>query len=154
MSGKILAPLGGTVCPLADVPDPVFSQGMMGPGVAIDPQGEGEVDVVAPIAGTIAKVHPHAVVIRGDKVNVLVHLGLDTVKLEGQGFTVHVADKDKIEAGQKLITWSPQGIRDKGLNPICPIIFMDTGVQVEYTLDAAQHPAIEVGEQLAQVPAE
>ena len=60
----ISSPMAGDVHPLADVPDPVFAQGLVGPGVAIVPIGEAEVTVVAPIAGRIVKLHPHAFVIQ------------------------------------------------------------------------------------------
>ncbi|MES6461709.1 PTS glucose transporter subunit IIA, partial [Cutibacterium acnes] len=81
----ISSPMAGDVHPLADVPDPVFAQGLVGPGVAIVPIGEAEVTVVAPIAGRIVKLHPHAFVIQAEGFGVLVHLGIDTVQLDGRG---------------------------------------------------------------------
>ncbi|MDO4613786.1 MAG: PTS glucose transporter subunit IIA [Actinomycetaceae bacterium] len=128
----ILAPLAGTLAAMEDVPDPVFAQGLVGPGVAIVPAEEGDVDVLAPLAGKIAKIHPHAFVIMAGSVNVLVHLGLDTVKLEGEGFTVHAATGDRVEAGQRLITWNPGEIRSRGLDPICPVVFMETTATIDY----------------------
>ena len=77
----ISSPMAGDVHPLADVPDPVFAQGLVGPGVAIVPISEAEVTVVAPIAGRIVKLHPHAFVIQAEGFGVLVHLGIDTVQL-------------------------------------------------------------------------
>ena len=74
--------------PLSETPDPVFAGEMVGPGVAIDPD-PGETTVVSPIAGKVVKVHPHAFVVLGaDGVGVLVHLGINTVRLEGKGFEV------------------------------------------------------------------
>ena len=76
--------------PLSESPDPVFAAEMVGPGVAIDPD-PGEATVVSPIAGKVVKVHPHAFVVLGaDGVGVLVHLGINTVRLEGKGFEVLV----------------------------------------------------------------
>ena len=81
----VLAPLAGRLLPMSELPDPVFAAEMVGPGVAVDPTDTGEpVTVLSPIAGTLVKVHPHAFVVLGpDGVGVLVHLGLDTVRLEG-----------------------------------------------------------------------
>jgi glucose-specific phosphotransferase system IIA component len=95
----VLAPLPGRVVALADVPDPVFAQQMVGSGVAIEPaRGQGPLTVVAPISGKILKLHPHAFVIFGEKATgVLVHIGIDTVKLEGDGFTLIAAEGDTVD---------------------------------------------------------
>ena len=86
----VLAPVEGRAVPLEDVPDPVFSQGMVGYGAAIDPP-RGVIDAVAPVSGKILKLLPHAyIVMTPDSVGILVHLGLDTVQLNGEGFTTHV----------------------------------------------------------------
>jgi len=86
----------GVVHLLSDVPDPVFAQGVVGPGLALEPIGAGGQDVVAPIPGRIAKLHPHAFVIASDDVTVLVHLGIDTVQLNGAGFVTHAAEGDEV----------------------------------------------------------
>ena len=81
----VLAPVSGRAVALADVPDPVFSAGMVGYGAAVDPP-RGIVDAVAPVSGKLIKLMPHAYIILGaDNTGVLVHLGLDTVQLGGQG---------------------------------------------------------------------
>src|SRR6476620_3129995 len=101
----ILAPVAGRAVPLEDVPDPVFSQGMVGYGAAIDPP-RGVIDAVAPVTGKILKLLPHAyVVMTADNVGVLVHLGLDTVALSGAGFSTHVKEGDTVTAGQVVITY-------------------------------------------------
>ncbi|MFC4556192.1 PTS sugar transporter subunit IIA [Georgenia faecalis] len=126
MTLTVLAPLSGTVVAMADVPDPVFAGSLVGPGVAIDPERSGPVDVVAPVAGTIVKLHPHAFVILTDEgKGVLVHLGLDTVQLEGAGFTLHAAEKDVVEVGQKLVTWDPAEIEAGGRSPVCPVVGLE-----------------------------
>ena len=119
----VLAPLPGRLVAMADVPDPVFAAEMVGPGIAIDPD-PGEVTVVSPIAGKV-KVHPHAfVVLAPDGVGVLVHLGIDTVKLEGRGFEVLVTQGSAVEAGTPMVRWDPSTIAD-GMSPLVPVVAMD-----------------------------
>ena len=122
---SVLAPVGGRAVPLQDVPDPVFSQGMVGYGAAIDPP-RGVVDAVAPVSGKILKLLPHAyIVMTPDNVGILVHLGLDTVQLNGEGFTTHVSQGDDVTAGQVIITYDVPSVEAKGLNPIVPVVVMD-----------------------------
>jgi PTS system glucose-specific IIA component len=121
----VLSPIAGRAVALQDVPDPVFSQGMVGYGAAVDPPHE-VVEAVAPVSGTLLKLMPHAfVILTPDNVGVLVHLGLDTVALEGEGFTTHVTQGDAVEAGQPIITYDVPAIVAKGLNPIVPVVVMD-----------------------------
>ena len=124
-STQVLAPVGGRAVPLADVPDPVFSAGMVGHGAAIDPPRE-VIDAVAPVSGKLLKLMPHAyIVMTPDNVGVLVHLGLDTVSLNGDGFTAHVSQGDQVTVGQVLITYDVPSVEAKGLNPIVPVVVMD-----------------------------
>lgn len=121
----VLAPVAGRAVPLSDVPDPVFSAGMVGYGAAVDPPQE-VVEAVAPVSGKLLKLLPHAyVIMTADNVGVLVHLGLDTVALHGEGFTTHVTQGDDVTAGQKVITYDVPAIAAKGLNPIVPVVVMD-----------------------------
>lgn len=122
---QVLAPVAGRAVALQEVPDPVFSAGMVGYGAAVDPP-RGVVDAVAPVSGRILKLMPHAyVVMTADNVGVLVHLGLDTVQLNGEGFTAHVSQGDEVTAGQTVITYDVPAIEAKGLNPIVPVVVMD-----------------------------
>lgn len=122
---QVLAPVAGRAVLLSDVPDPVFSQGMVGYGAAIDPP-RGVVEAVAPVSGKLLRLMPHAyVVMTSDNVGVLVHLGLDTVALKGEGFTAHVSQGDDVTAGQLIITYDVPAIEAKGLNPIVPVVIMD-----------------------------
>jgi len=122
---SVLAPVAGRAVPLQDVPDPVFSQGMVGYGAAVQPH-HGVVEAVAPVGGKLLKLLPHAfVVMTSDNVGVLVHLGLDTVQLKGEGFTAHVVEGDTVAAGQLVITYDVPAIVAKGLNPIVPVVVMD-----------------------------
>lgn len=121
----VVAPVRGRAVLLQDVPDPVFSQGMVGHGAAVDPPRE-VIDAVAPVAGRILKLMPHAyIIMTPDNVGVLVHLGLDTVALAGEGFTAHVSQGDEVSAGQVVITYDVPAIEAKGLNPIVPVVVMD-----------------------------
>lgn len=121
----VLAPVAGRAVPLHDVPDPVFAQGMVGYGAAIDPP-RGVIEAVAPVSGKLLKLLPHAyIVLTPDNVGVLVHLGIDTVKLNGEGFTAHVSQGDDVTAGQLVITYDVSSVEAKGLNPIVPVVVMD-----------------------------
>jgi len=101
---SINLPLKGIVQAVTDLPDPVFAEKMMGDGVAIDP-----IDNVlyAPFAGQITQIHNshHAVTLQQGDVELLMHIGLDTVALKGRGFELHVAEGDQVEQGQPLITF-------------------------------------------------
>jgi PTS system glucose-specific IIA component len=122
---QVLAPVAGRAVLLQDVPDPVFSQGMVGHGAAIDPP-RGVIEAVAPVSGKLLRLMPHAyVVMTPDNVGVLVHLGLDTVALKGEGFTAHVSQGDDVTAGQLIITYDVPAVAAKGLNPIVPVVIMD-----------------------------
>ncbi|WP_371152486.1 PTS sugar transporter subunit IIA [Buchananella felis] len=127
MTLQISAPLAGKVVSLDEVPDAVFSQRIVGPGIAIQPAIDGsESRVVAPVAGKIVKFHPHAfVIMTAEGKGVLVHLGLDTVQLKGEGFTLHAAEKSEVEEGQLLVTWNPKDIEEGGRRTVCPIIALD-----------------------------
>lgn len=121
----VTSPVAGTVAPMADVPDPVFAEAMVGPGIAVHPE-DGAADAVAPIDGTIVTLHPHAFVVAGDDGRaVLVHLGIDTVKQQGEGFTLHVAKGDAVRAGQPVVGWNPDAVREAGYSPIVPVVALD-----------------------------
>ena len=122
---EIQSPLVGTVLALADVPDQLFAQGAMGPGVAIEPPAE-LVDVVAPIDGTLLQVFPHAfVVVADDGLAVLVHLGLDTVQLKGEGFTAFAEKGDSVVAGTPIIAYDVPAIRAAGLSSVVPVVVLE-----------------------------
>ena len=121
---QVLAPVPGRVLALAEVPDPVFAGEMVGPGVAVEPTGE-VVTAVSPIAGRLVKLHPHAYVVLGDGgVGVLVHLGIDTVRLEGRGFELLVAEGDTVAAGDPVVRWDPASVED-GMSTLVPVVVMD-----------------------------
>ena len=129
---QILSPCPGRVIAMTDVPDPVFAQEMVGPGVAIEPAVEpdgGPTTVVTPIAGKVLKVLPHAFVVMGGGIGVLVHLGINTVRLEGEGFEVLVEQGSSVEAGDPMITWDPSALPTtaggQDVSPVVPVVLMD-----------------------------
>lgn len=125
MTTHVLAPVPGQVVALPDVPDPVFAQGMVGHGAAIDPPHT-VIEALAPVGGKLLKLMPHAyIVLTPANVGVLVHLGLDTVALNGEGFTTHATQGDDVTAGQLIITYDVPAVVAKGLNPIVPVVIMD-----------------------------
>lgn len=122
--------MDGTVIDLANVNDPVFSGKMMGDGLAIEPTGN---VVVAPCSGTVTVVFPtkHAYGFKQDNgVEVLLHLGIDTVELEGKGFESFVNVGDKITAGDKVATMDLDYIRSQG-KPTTSMMIFTSGEQVE-----------------------
>lgn len=107
---SLVAPVDGVLIPLEDLPDPVFSGRMMGDGIAVDPIGS---VLVAPCAGKVVQVHraKHALTMRTDSgVSILLHIGLDTVSLNGKGFQSLVKDGDRVEPKQPLIEFDLDAI--------------------------------------------
>ena len=119
---SIYAPLTGKRIPLIDVPDPTFSEKMMGDGLAIDPT-EGK--VVAPIDGEVTLTFPtkHAIGLKSKSgIEILIHIGLETVNLDGEGFEVHVNEGDQVSIGDPLVTFDFELIKRKAASVITPII--------------------------------
>jgi PTS system N-acetylglucosamine-specific IIA component len=122
---SILSPVAGLRQEVSDVPDPVFAAGMVGPGAAITPH-HGKQTVVAPIDGRLAKLYPHAFVIVSDLgPGVLVHLGIDTVQMNGDGFTTLVSEQEQVHAGDDIITWDPEYVEDSGRSSMCAVVVLD-----------------------------
>jgi len=122
----VLAPVAGTVRAMSEVSDPVFAGEIVGPGLAIDPSGHGVVTAIAPISGTLVKLHAHAYVIVAEGTRgVLVHLGIDTVQLAGEGFTRHVTEGDTVAAGDVVVSWTPSEVEAGGRSPICPVVALE-----------------------------
>ena len=118
----LLAPLEGWVSPLGEVPDPVFADKMMGDGLAIDPTGS---VLCAPCDGEIILLHAalHAVTLRAaNGAEILMHIGLDTVALGGQGFTSHVTKGQMVRAGEKLISFDLDGLARAARSLITPVV--------------------------------
>ena len=116
------SPLTGQARELSTAVDPVFAQGVMGQGVLIDPT-EGE--LVAPVDGIVSVLFPtkHAIgLVSTDGVEILMHIGMDTVNLDGKGFEAHVTQGDHVKAGDKLISFDISAIREAGYPVETPVI--------------------------------
>ena len=114
--GEVLAPVSGVRVELGNVSDPVFSQGLMGVGLGIVPRSD---VVYAPVSGTIVATTKtnHAISLTSDGgVEVLVHVGVDTVMLRGAGFSRFVEKGDHVEAGTALITFDRSAVAEHGLD--------------------------------------
>ena len=123
---KIYAPSTGEYVKIEDIPDPVFAQKMMGEGFGINPT-EGE--VVSPIEGKVDNVFPtkHAVGLKAENgLELLVHIGLDTVQLDGKGFEVLVESGDDIKIGDPLIRFDLEYINNNAKSIISPIIITNS----------------------------
>ena len=119
---RIESPLQGRLIPLSEVSDPAFASGAMGRGAAVaDPEGR----VVSPVDGEITVLFgsKHAIGIHGtDGTDILIHVGVDTVKLEGKHFIAHVMQGDKVKRGQLLIEFDPAAIRAEGYETTTPVL--------------------------------
>lgn len=116
----------GEVVPIAEVPDPTFGEEILGKGVAIRPTSG---RVVSPVSGTISIMFDtgHAVsILSDDGVEILIHIGLDTVKLKGKYFTVHCKADDKVKPGDLLIEFDKAGIASEGYETITPVVICNT----------------------------
>jgi PTS system glucose-specific IIA component/PTS system N-acetylglucosamine-specific IIA component len=123
----VLAPIAGTVVPLAEVPDPVFAGQMVGSGAAVEPPAGEMFDVVSPVAGKVVKLLPHAfVVVESSGRGVLTHVGIDTVKLKGEGFKLLIAQGDTVEAGASVMRVDPTAALAAGYSMVSPVVVLDT----------------------------
>ncbi|MFC6651154.1 PTS sugar transporter subunit IIA [Paenibacillus rhizoplanae] len=124
---EIYAPVSGQSVPLTEVPDETFAGGHMGQGIAIEPI-EGR--LTAPFDGKIAHVvkTSHALILEHPSgLQLLMHIGIDTVSLKGNGFISHIASGDEVKAGQTLIEFDLEMIRSAGYRTITPVIVTGSG---------------------------
>lgn len=118
-------PVAGRVLPLSEVPDEMFAAGTMGPGIAVEPTGD---TIVAPADGTVASVFPtgHAIgLVLEDGTELLIHIGIDTVTLKGEGFQTLVTAGQTVTEGTPLVRFDAAKIRAAGLSTITPIIVLN-----------------------------
>lgn len=136
---EISSPLTGEAVSLEKVPDEAFATKCMGDGLAIEPT-EGK--LVAPFSGTVAHVikSKHAVILEHDSgLQLLMHIGINTVSLKGEGFTTHVDTGDKVKAGQLLIEFDLDLIKRNGLPTITPLVIANSDdFTAEYTYKPVQ----------------
>jgi glucose-specific phosphotransferase system IIA component len=103
----------------------VFAGEMVGPGIAIEPS-PGRTTVVAPVAGTILKLHPHAFAMAtADGLGILVHLGINTVRLDGAGFELVATEGSTVSAGDPMVTWDPSGITGDDITTTVMVVVLD-----------------------------
>ena len=146
---EIVAPLSGEIVNIEDVPDVVFAEKIVGDGIAIKPTGN---KMVAPVDGTIGKIFEtnHAFSIESDSgIELLIHVGIDTVKLDGVPFTAHVKEGDRVQAGDLLIEFDRQAILDAGYDLASPIIISNSDDCRE--IDTVASSAVEAGQPLLSV---
>ena len=120
---EVLAPVSGQAVPLGEVPDEVFAEGMAGEGGAIVPGASGE--AVAPLSGTLVKLFEggHAFGIETDGgVELIVHVGLDTIEMRGNGFEKLATEGDWVEVGQPIVRFDLDEIKNSGYDPVTPVV--------------------------------
>lgn len=125
-TNDLYAPMAGKAVSITEVPDPTFAEGMLGNGIAIEP-AEGK--VYAPCDATVDMMFTtgHAVSLVADfGAEILIHVGLETVSLEGKPFTVHAANGDKVKKGQLLIKVDLEAVKAAGLQTITPMVICNT----------------------------
>lgn len=144
----LLSPTDGLVAALADVPDPVFSVGMLGAGCCVWPD---EGVVCAPAAGVVGAAMPHAVGISTGDVEVLVHVGVDTVEMGGKGFELLVRQGQRVEAGQALVRFDREAVAAAGHSD-CVVVTVTNSADMA-AVELAAEPGAEIwsGEPLLRV---
>lgn len=121
----VTSPVTGHVIGLADVPDPVFAGAMIGPGAAVRPALRVS-EALSPVDGIVVSLHPHAFVVVDERGHgVLIHLGIDTVQLDGEGFELLVAKGETVARGRPLVRWDPVAVEAAGKSCVCPVIALD-----------------------------
>ena len=122
----LYAPISGRAVPISEVPDPTFAEGMLGNGIAIEP-ADGKVYAPCDASVDMMFTTGHAVSLVADfGAEILIHVGLETVGLEGKPFTVHVANGDKVQKGQLLIEVDLEAVKAAGLPTITPVLICNT----------------------------
>ena len=123
---ELIAPLTGVMVPIEVVPDPVFARKMVGEGFSIDPLST---ELLAPIAGEVADLQPsgHAVTIRSDDgLEVLLHIGLDTVKMAGAGFTPRVTVGQRVDAGDPLVDFDREMVASQAKSLLTQVVIANS----------------------------
>lgn len=146
LTEEVYSVADGQVVALEQVKDPVFAQKMMGDGFAVEPANG---NIVSPVSGTVSSIFPtkHALgIVTEPGLEVLVHIGLDTVSLEGKPFTVHVAEGQKVAAGDLLVTADLDAIRAAGRETSTVVVFTNgdaiKSVKLEKTGSLAAKTAV------------
>lgn len=132
----LLSPIAGKVIPLSEVKDPTFANGLLGAGIAIEPSSD---RVVAPADARVEAIFPtgYAVALHTeDGLDILIHVGLNTIQLEGKHFKVHATEGDLVEKGQVLIEYDCAAVAAEGFDETVPILLCNsvefTAIESEY----------------------
>lgn len=145
----IKSPVSGKKVELNAVSDPVFSQKMMGDGIALEPTSN---EFVAPVSGELTSVFPtkHAYCLVSDEgVELLLHIGLNTVELGGEYFDCHVKQGQHVRRGEKLVTVDLQALKDRGYSVVTPLIILNSGQY--HKISVAKQNVFQAGEPLLEV---
>lgn len=132
----IKSPMNGNYVPLEEIPDPVFAEKMMGEGFGIEPT---DGVVAAPVSGVIMQVFPtnHAIGIKTDNgIEVLIHIGLETVAMEGKGFEGFVSEGDRVETGDKLVTFDIDLVKKEANSTISPVIITNSDELESFNIES------------------
>lgn len=144
-AGTVLAPVTGKAVKLEDVSDPVFSSGAMGKGCGVEPEGE---CVYAPVSGTLTAAgapNYHALGIQGDDgAEVLIHVGVDTVEMKGEGFKVYGEKGAHVKAGEPLLSFSKDKIKAAGHDTV--VIMALTNTDDLASVEFAHEGPVKAGE--------
>ena len=143
--GAVYAPVSGTVETTANIPDQVFASEMMGKTVAIWPD---EGVVYAPVSGSVAADMPHAVGIAGDEVEILIHIGVDTVEMNGDGFTMWAKKGDVVKAGDALVSFDRDKIKAAGHPDI--VMTIVTNSDDKSSVETVASGTVSVGDKIIQ----
>ncbi|UEX89182.1 PTS sugar transporter subunit IIA [Staphylococcus ratti] len=136
---EVFSPITGEYVEIENIPDPVFAQKMMGEGFGVKPT---EGVVVSPISGVVDNVFPtkHAIGLKADNgLEVLVHIGLDTVQLNGEGFKTFVESGDHVKVGDKLVEFDIDYIDQNAKSSISPIIITNTDQTETLSISDSTH---------------
>ena len=144
----IVSPADGRVVPLRDVEDEVFSTGILGKGAALLPESG---EIYAPVDGVVATVAEtkHAVTITADGgAQILIHCGIDTVSLRGEGFDLFVSEEERVTPGKLLLKFDPARIREAGYALTTPIVVVNDS---DFTLSIAESTEVRRGDPLIRL---
>jgi glucose-specific phosphotransferase system IIA component len=146
---EVIAPLSGQAVPLSEVSDEVFASGMAGDGVAVIPSKSGE--VVAPISGRLVKLFEggHAFgIASADGVELIVHIGLDTIEMRGAAFERLATEGDEVEAGTAIVRFDLEEITSAGYDPVTPVLITNAD---EHPISNAKTGEVSVGHTIFQI---
>ena len=146
---ELTAPMKGKCVSIKEVPDPTFAEEILGKGIAVIPQ---DGHVYAPADGKISTVFPtgHAVgITTADGAEILIHIGLDTVKLNGEHFTALVKTGDAVEVGTPLVQVDLKAVRDAGYDLVTPVLITNSAEVLDVVENSREH--VEAGDEILTV---